>query len=130
MWAGVALADRRVPRRGRRAGVVDQNLPQRQQEGFEAIVGLIAVAMVTYMIVYMRRHAREMGGELRGGAARAIAVGSAWSLIAMAFLAVMREGLETALFLLEEVDRSLYLPRRFRLQSFWLVHVIRQRERQ
>ena len=76
--------------------VVDQNLPQRQQEGFETIVGLIAVAMVTYMIVYMRRHAREMGGELRGGAARALAVGSAWSLIAMAFLAVMREGLETA----------------------------------
>ena len=50
--------------------IVDQNLPQRQQEGFEAIVGLIAVAMVTYMIVYMRRHAREMGGELRASAAR------------------------------------------------------------
>ena len=70
MWAGVALAIGVCVVVAAVLEVVDQNLPQRQQEGFEAIVGLVAVAMVTYMIVYMRRHAREMGGELRGGAAR------------------------------------------------------------
>jgi high-affinity iron transporter len=107
MWAGVALAIGVCVVVAAVLEVVDRNLPQRQQEGFEAIVGLVAVAMVTYMIVYMRRHAREMGGELRGGAARAIAVGSAWSLIVMAFLAVMREGLETALFLLATFQSSL-----------------------
>ena len=35
--------------------VADDQLPQRQQEGLETIVGLIAVAMITYMIVWMRR---------------------------------------------------------------------------
>jgi high-affinity iron transporter len=107
MWAGVALAVGVCVVVAAVLEAVDQNLPQRQQEGFEAIVGVVAVAMVTYMIVYMRRHAREMGGELRGGAARALALGSAWSLVAMAFLAVMREGLETALFLLATFQSSL-----------------------
>jgi high-affinity iron transporter len=107
MWAGVALAVGVCVVVAAVLEAVDQNLPQRQQEGFEAIVGVVAVAVVTYMIVYMRRHAREMGGELRGGAARALALGSAWSLIAMAFLAVMREGLETALFLLATFQSSL-----------------------
>ena len=107
MWAGVALAVGVCLVVATVLEAVDRNLPERQQEGFEAIVGVVAVAMVTYMIVYMRRHAREMGGELRGGAARALAVGSAWSLIAMAFLAVMREGLETTLFLLATFQSSL-----------------------
>jgi high-affinity iron transporter len=107
MWAGVALAIGVCLAVAALLEAVDQNLPQRQQEAFEAIVGVIAVGMVTYMIVYMRRHAREMGGELRGGAARALAAGSAWSFIAMAFLAVMREGLETALFLLATFQSSL-----------------------
>jgi high-affinity iron transporter len=107
MWAGVALAVGVCLAVAAVLEAVDQNLPQRQQEAFEAIVGVIAVAMVTYMIVYMRRHARDMGAELRGGAARALRAGSVWSFVAMAFLAVMREGLETALFLLATFQSSL-----------------------
>jgi high-affinity iron transporter len=106
MWAGVGLAIGLCLAVAAVLEAVDQTLPERRQEGFEAIVGVLAVAMVTYMIVYMRRHAREMGGELRGGAARALAAGSAWSLVAMAFLAVMREGVETALFLLATFQSS------------------------
>jgi high-affinity iron transporter len=107
MWAGVALAIGVCLAVAAVLQLVDENLPQRQQEGFEAFVGVVAVAMVTYMIVYMRRHARSMGGELREGAAHALAIGSAWSLVAMAFLAVMREGLETAMFLLATFQSSL-----------------------
>jgi high-affinity iron transporter len=107
MWAGVALAIGVCLAVAAVLQIVDENLPQRQQEGFEAVVGMVAVVMVTYMIVYMRRHARSLGGELRGGAARALAAGSAWSLVAMAFLAVMREGLETAMFLLATFQSSL-----------------------
>jgi high-affinity iron transporter len=106
MWAGVALAVGVCPAAAGILEAIDQELPERQQEAFEALVGVLAVGMVTYMIVYMRRHAREMGGDLRGGAARALAAGSAWSFIAMAFLAVMREGVETALFLLATFQSS------------------------
>ena len=57
--------------------MVDENLPQRQQEALETVVGLVAVGMVTFMIVCMRRHARHLAGDLRESAAGALADGSA-----------------------------------------------------
>ena len=56
--------------------IVDQDLPQRQQEGLETIIGLVAVGMVTFMIVWMRRHARGLASELEASAAGALARGS------------------------------------------------------
>ena len=64
------------------------------------MVGLIAVGMVTLMIVWMRRHARGLKGELQSTAAAALAAGSTAALVGMAFFAVLREGFETAVFLL------------------------------
>jgi len=107
MWAGVVLAVALCLGVAVVLELIDEGLPQRQQEGFEAIVGLVAVAMVTFMIVFMRRHARSLGGALRDNAASALAAGSAWGLVAMAFLAVMREGLETAMFLLAAFQASM-----------------------
>ena len=80
--------------------VVGQQLPQREQEGLETVIGLVAVTAVTYMIVWMRRHARGIKAELEGSAATALAAGSTMALVAMAFLAVLREGFETSVFLL------------------------------
>jgi len=83
-----------------------QGLPQRQQEQLETVVGLVAVAMVTYMIFWMTRHARSMKGDLERAADSALARGSSWALVAMAFLAVLREGLETSVFLLATFQNS------------------------
>jgi high-affinity iron transporter len=80
--------------------LIGEQLPQREQEGLETIVGLIAVAMISYMIVWMRRHARGLKAQLEGHAAEALAIGSATALVGMAFLAVLREGFETSVFLL------------------------------
>lgn len=86
--------------------VYSSELPQRQQEGLETVVGVLAVGMVTYMIVFMRRNARSLKGNLQGAAASALASGSSRALVAMAFLAVLREGFETAVFLLATFDAS------------------------
>lgn len=86
--------------------VLSQNLPQRQQEGLETVIGAVAVGMVTYMVVWMRRHSRELKGQLEGAAADALANGSGWALVAMAFLAVLREGFETVVFLLAAFNES------------------------
>jgi len=80
--------------------VLAAELPQRQQEGLETVVGAMAVGMVTIMVLWMRKHARGMKRELEGAAASALATGSARALVAMAFLAVLREGFETAVFVL------------------------------
>ncbi len=52
------------------------------------------------MIVWMRSHARELKGALQDNARSALAAGSAGALVGMAFLAVLREGFETSVFLL------------------------------
>jgi high-affinity iron transporter len=85
--------------------VISSDLPQQQQEGLETVVGGLAVCMVTYMIIFMRRHARDLKGDLEGAAATALASGSR-ALVVMAFLAVLREGFETAVFLLATFHAS------------------------
>ena len=100
MWLGVGLAVALCLAVAVVLRVVDNELPHRQQEGLETIVALIAVSAVTYMIVWMRRHARGIKADLEGGAASALATGSAMALVGMAFLAVLREGFETSVFLL------------------------------
>ena len=70
------------------------------------MIGVIAVAAVTYMIIWMRRHARGIKAALEGEAATALAAGSTIALVAMAFLAVLREGFETSVFLLAAFQDS------------------------
>jgi high-affinity iron transporter len=100
MWLGVGLAIAICVVVAVALRVIGDELPQQQQEGLETVVGLIAVAMIGYMIVWMRRHARGLKAALEGSAAEALAAGSALALVGMAFLAVLREGFETAVFML------------------------------
>lgn len=100
MWVGVAVAVALCVAVAVALRLVGEQLPQRQQEGLETVIGLIAVAAVSYMIVWMRRHARGIKLALEGSAASALATGSTFALVGMAFLAVLREGFETSVFLL------------------------------
>lgn len=82
-------------------------LPQKQQEGLETVIGVLAVGMVTYMVVWMRRHSRELKKQLEGLAAHALEQGTAGrAMVVMAFLAVLREGFETVVFLLAAFHQS------------------------
>ncbi|MBA3867315.1 MAG: FTR1 family protein [Solirubrobacterales bacterium] len=110
MWIGVTIAIALCVGVAVILEVVGQELPQRQQEGLETIVSLIAVSAVTYMIVWMRRHARGIKATLEGEAASALAAGSTMALVGMAFLAVLREGLETSVFLLSAFQNSTDTP--------------------
>ena len=100
MWIGVVLAVLLCLGVGLALQAVNSNLPQRQQEMLECVVAAIAVVMVSYMVLWMRRHARNLKSDLHAAAGGALASGSATALVVMAFLAVFREGFETAVFLL------------------------------
>jgi high-affinity iron transporter len=106
VWIGVVAAIVLCLGFGIALDALERNLPQRQQEGLETVVGLLAVGMVTWMFLWMRTHARSMKGELEGSASAALARGSATALVAMAFLAVLREGFETAVFLVSVFGAS------------------------
>lgn len=106
VWLGTAAAVVLCLVIGFGLDALSRELPQKQQEGLETVIGLIAVAFVTYMVVWMRSHARDLKGELEGRAASALADGSTRALVVMAFLAVMREGFETSVFLLATFQNS------------------------
>jgi high-affinity iron transporter len=100
MWYGVGAAVALSIGVGVVLKVVEQSLPQRQQEGMETVIGLVAVVFVTGMVLWMSTHARFMKRELEGAAERALSNGTSIALVAMVFLAVLREGFETSVFLL------------------------------
>lgn len=90
--------------------LVEQSLPQAQQEGMETVIGLVAVLFVTGMVFWMRTHARFMKRELESAAADALKSGTTTALAVMAFLAVLREGFETAVFLLATFQSASSAP--------------------
>lgn len=106
VWIGVAAAVVICFSFGVALQVISAELPERQQEELETVIGALAIGMVTYMVFWMRRHSREMKGQLEAAADSALASGSAKALVAMAFLAVLREGFETSVFLLATFQAS------------------------
>ncbi|MEO5884689.1 MAG: iron uptake transporter permease EfeU [Candidatus Limnocylindrales bacterium] len=73
---------------------------------FEAATLLLAALVVTWMLFWMRRQARHVKSELHGAVDRALDQGSVVALAALAFVAVIREGLETSLFLVGQVNSA------------------------
>jgi high-affinity iron transporter len=88
--------------------IAEAEFPQRQQEMFEGCVAVIAVAMLTSMVFWMRRAARSIGSELRASVDATLSHqnGGGLALAALAFLAVGREGLETIFFLSAIIQQS------------------------
>ena len=70
---------------------------------FEGATMLLAAAVVTWMLFWMRRQAASVKGELQAAVDRALDEGTARALGFLAFVAVIREGIETSLFLTGQV---------------------------
>jgi high-affinity iron transporter len=81
---------------------------------FEGTTMLVAAAVVTWMLFWMRRQASSVKGELQAAVDRAVADGASWGLAILAFSAVIREGLETSLFLVGQATSN-------RLEAVWIL---------
>src|SRR4051812_8966062 len=82
-----------------------QELTFEAQEALGGSLSVLAVVLVTWMVFWMRRTARHLKSELHGKLDAALAMGTG-ALVATAFLAVGREGLETALFVWASVHAA------------------------
>ena len=78
--------------------ITSNSLSDKAAEVFAGITSLLAVVLVTWMIFWMRKAAKGMASDLHGKVDAAVAVGPV-ALLVTALFAVLREGLETALFL-------------------------------
>lgn len=106
IWAGVAGAAAVSVLAGaiifRSAG----EFTGRGEQLFEALAMLTAVAVLTYMIFWMRRQAVTLKTELHSRLSAALKIGSRGALVLLTVAAVGREGVETALFLFATVRAS------------------------
>ncbi|MDP9862406.1 MULTISPECIES: iron uptake transporter permease EfeU [Streptosporangium] len=103
VWLGVIAAATLSIGFGALLTFTAAHLGHRQQELFDAVTSLLATVFVTWMIFWMRRAARSLSGELRAKLTDALRLGPV-AVVVMAFLAVAREGLETALLFFASVQ--------------------------
>jgi len=79
-------------------------------EGFQAILEgilkIVAVIMLTWMTIWMKRQGGNVGGELKRQIQVALSHGSVWTLASLAFISVIREGIETVLFIVGSTQGS------------------------
>ncbi|EJN00459.1 iron uptake transporter permease EfeU [Phyllobacterium sp. YR531] len=108
VWVGILLAVALSLFAGAALQMVSAEFPQKAQEFFEAIVGVIAAFILLSMVFWMRKAARSIKSELHASIDNALAhsSGQATALIAMVFFAVAREGLESVFFLLAIFQQS------------------------
>ncbi|RQO76383.1 iron transporter [Aquitalea sp. FJL05] len=112
VWLGVVLACLLSLAVGCALELTQQEFPQKQQELFEAVVALIAVAILTSMVFWMKQAARSIKGQLHESMAAVFSRGrgQAYALVGMAFFAVAREGLESVFFLLAAFQQQAENP--------------------
>ncbi|WP_109481303.1 iron uptake transporter permease EfeU [Paraburkholderia sp. C35] len=108
VWIGILLAVALSLFVGAGLQFASAEFPQKLQELFEAIVGVIAAIVLTSMVLWMRKAARSIAAELRASVDAALSQpgAKAYGLIAMIFFAVAREGLESVFFLLATFQQS------------------------
>jgi high-affinity iron transporter len=75
------------------------SLEERAEQIFEGITMLIAAGILTWMIFWMRKQARFLKSELEAGVNKAAASTGRRAMFWLAFVAVVREGVELALFI-------------------------------
>jgi high-affinity iron transporter len=106
VWAGVVAAVGLSFAAGLLVIITIGQLPALVQDPVEGLSGLLAVVVLTWMLFWMRRQGRALKGELERGLDVALSLGSTVAIVGLAFMAVAREGLETALFLVAVISSA------------------------
>jgi high-affinity iron transporter len=99
VWAGVGAAVAASVVAGLVLNALGVAFEGRGEEIFEGVAMLLAAGVLTWMIFWMQRQGSQVQAVLEADVRRAVTVGSAWGLFGLAFVAVLREGIETVLFL-------------------------------
>ncbi len=98
-WSGVVIAALASGALAIGMRVVGAELSEPFEQMFEGTAMLLAVLVLTWMIFWMRSQGRFIKGRLERQLDATFTRGENWGLFTLTFLAVFREGLETALFL-------------------------------
>ena len=99
LWLGVAAGVVAAVVLGCGIEALDQSLDGEGRDYFQAVLMLLAAALIVQMVFWMRRHGRGMRQQLEGELAQRVAQSQHWGVATLAGIAVAREGSETVVFL-------------------------------
>jgi high-affinity iron transporter len=76
----------------------------------EAVFGVIAIAMLSWMLIWMTQQARFLKAEVEGTVTAALKQdnGAGWGVFSLVFIAVLREGFETVLFIVANLQQGFF----------------------
>ncbi|HET7028475.1 MAG TPA: iron uptake transporter permease EfeU [Candidatus Limnocylindrales bacterium] len=106
VWIGVGLAVAASLLVGVIIFTTVREFQEPYEQLFEAATLIVAASVVTWMLFWMRRTAASVKGELQAAVDRAVTRGGAFALSALVFVAVIREGIETSLFLVGQASAA------------------------
>jgi high-affinity iron transporter len=106
VWLGTALAAAASLAAGLVVSATVGSFQAPYEQYFEAGTLIVATVVVTWMLFWMRRQSMAIRGELHAKLERVLGEGSAWGLAILAFSAVIREGLETSVFLVGQTHAA------------------------
>ncbi len=99
VWAGVLSAVIVSLVAGLGLYMIGVELEGQAEEIFEGLTMLLAAGVLTWMIFWMNRQSHNIKADLEHGVSRTVSAADKRGLFWLAFLAVVREGIELALFL-------------------------------
>lgn len=108
VWGGVLLAAAMCLAVGVAVHLTTGEIPQKQQELFVGVIGIVAVIVLTSMVFWMKKAARSIKSELHDSIDKALnrGQGQMLALVGMSFFAVAREGLESVFFLIAAFEQG------------------------
>ncbi|MEB3226434.1 MAG: FTR1 family protein [Synechococcus sp.] len=78
----------------------------------EGSFGVVAIAMLSWMLIWMTRQAKSLKSEVEGALQAALqeTETAAWAVFSLIFIAVLREGFETVIFIVAQFQGGWLMP--------------------
>jgi high-affinity iron transporter len=91
-------------------GAANQQYASSIEPAIEGFFGLLAIVMLSWMLIWMTKHAKTLKQEVEGAVDNAVhaQAKNGWRIFGLVFFAIMREGFETVLFIASKLQQGIF----------------------
>jgi high-affinity iron transporter len=91
-------------------GAANQQYASSIEPALEGFFGLLAIIMLSWMLIWMTKHAKTLKQEVEGAVDNAVhaQAKNGWRIFGLVFFAIMREGFETVLFIASKLQQGVF----------------------